>query len=311
MSATKVSELLNLFVSLSELGDGTVELYQQAVDKLIDCLGDVEAAAIRPLDAQAVLCAMKAGRSPTTVNIQMRCLKRLFNWMVESEVIAASPFAKVKSLRETRRGHTPYTETELAQLISACPDQRWRLIVALAITTGMRRGEILNLTVGEIDYLAGAIQIAPKSQSAATWQWSIKDRDSRQVPINGALEGILLRRQAELPDGQPYVCLTPQRYRHLIVVQQRLGKLPYDQRKCPECNFVRSFQEICRRAGVPYRMFHATRGTGLTVMAEKGLQPHDIAKIAGHSDIRTTYQYYVRCRQSELLEKARSKSYNF
>lgn len=311
MSAKKVSELFKLFLSLSELGDGTVELYEQAVDKLTACLGDVDAAAIRPLDAQAVLCAIKSGRSATTVNIQMRCLKRLFKWMVESEVLAVSPFAKVKALKETRRGHTPYTETELAQLIAACPDQRWRLIVALAVTTGMRRGEILNLTIGEIDYLAGAITIAPKSQSAATWQWSIKDRDSRQVPINGALEGILLRRQAELPDGQPYVCLTPQRYQHLLSVQQTLGQLPYDQRKCPECNFVRSFKAICRRAGVPYRMFHATRGTGLTVMAEKGLQPHDIAKIAGHSDIRTTYQYYVRCRQSELLEKARSKSYNF
>jgi integrase len=309
--STRLSEVFNVFMSLRTLGDGTREIYKQAVGKLIAAVGDGDPAQITPLAAQAVVGQIKdSGICATTVNINVRCIKTLFNWMVDSEIIPKTPFAKIRALKEDRKGKQPYTAEEVQAALNACPNNRWRMIVGLAITTGMRRGEIMNLTVGEVDYANGAIRLAAKPNSATTWEWTIKDAESRTMPIHGSLESLMLRIQASLPEGQPYLCLTPARYQHLMAVKQQSGVLPYDLRKCPECNFLRTFRKICRDAGIAYKTFHATRGTGLSLMAENGLQPHEIAKIAGHSDVRTTYQHYVRTREQELLQKARTAAFN-
>jgi integrase len=310
MSAN-LSECFTLFLSLRTLGDGTVEIYKQALAKLISAVGDLPAAAVTPLMAQATLCRIKdSGICNTTVNINVRCIKTFFRWMVDSEILPKSPFARIKSLREEHRGKTPYADAEVQAMLNACPDDRWRLMVGLAITTGMRRGEILNLTVGEIDYLDGAIRIAEKGNTATTWAWQIKDHDRRAVAIHGTLESLLLRTQGQLPEGQPYLCIPPRRYQWLMAVKARTGELPYAYRKCPVCNFTRMFKQICRAAGVGYKTFHATRGTGLSMMAENGLLPHEIMKVAGHSDVRTTYQHYVRTRENELLAKARDAAFS-
>jgi integrase len=218
--------------------------------------------------------------------------------MVASEQIPRDPFRAVKQQRDTAKGKRVFSPDEIERLLAACLMDRWRLYVMLAATTAMRRGEILNLTVREIDYAAGVITISPKADSAQTWAWQIKDRESRSLPITGATEQMLLRLHARLPDAQPYISISPQRYRRLIVKRDRLaaaGKpLPSTFSRCPILNFNRDWRGICDRAGVAYRPFHALRGSALSIMAQNGLQPHEVQAIGGHADVRTTYRHYVR-----------------
>lgn len=312
MSAQCVSELMEVFFELRDLSDGTRQIYDAAFGRLLAAVGDKPVDTVSPIDAQIFARQLAAGRdgktpSPTTVNMYTRAVKAFFNWLVASEVLAKSPLRAIRPLRETRRGHRPYENDDVAAMLRHCPDDRWRLMITLAVTAGLRRGEILNLTVGEIDYLAGVITITAKQASAATWPWAVKDGESRSVPITAAAEALLLRVQAALPDGQPYVCLPPQRYR-LLAERHRRGTLTYTERKCPVNNFTREFDRICQRAGVTARTFHALRGTCLSVMAENGLQPHELQTIAGHSDVRTTYSHYVRPRE-QMLAKARNAAY--
>lgn len=306
MSNQSITAHFKVYLELrkSELSAGTVDIYTAAIRRLVAAAGDIPPRDLSAMEAMRFIAGLSAkGLSATTVNMQLRACKTFFRWLVVCEQIGKSPFGSIRPLREPPPGRWLYSPAEAERILAVCPDPRWRMIVALAVTAGLRRGEILNLTVGEIDYAAGVITLSAKVEAAGTWVWDLKDHQSRAVPISPLAELYLLRVHAALPAGQPYIALRPQRWRHLIARRNKEGGLDYATRRCPEVNFLRTFRAICARAGVGYRTFHALRGTGLSILADNGLQPHELQAVAGHSDVRTTYRHYVR--PHAHLEKAR------
>ena len=77
-------------------------------------------------------------------------LTHLFALAVEWEIIPVSPAQKVKTPK-LPAGRVRYLQpTELRALLEACPDGL-RQIVALAVSTGMRRGEVIGLRYLDVD----------------------------------------------------------------------------------------------------------------------------------------------------------------
>lgn len=305
-----LTDLADLYIQLKpHLSTGTKDIYRLALRHLRSCLGgDKDVDAVTPIHAQQyVLYLTQRGLAPASVNMYLRSVRAFFRWLVDSEILQRDPFRRVRQIRDKAVGHTPYEDAEITAVLEQCRDDRWRLIMLLALTAGLRRGEILNLTVAEIDYHAMTITIRAKAGTDRTWAWEIKDHESRTVPLTSLTETLLLRQQASLPEEQPYVCLTPRRYQHLLS-KMREGRLTYRDRKCPEGNFRRTFCTIIERAGVAYRPFKSTRTSALSIMAEAGLQPTDLQAIAGHADVRTTARHYLRPRQA-LMDRARNAAY--
>ncbi len=77
--------------------------------------------------------------------------------------------------------------------------------------------------------------------------------------------------------------------------------------KCPDNNFRRNWLHICNKAGVEDATFHDLRATCITEWLEHGVMPHEVQKLAGHSSIETTMNYYVGIRD-EMIGKARQAS---
>jgi integrase len=128
-----------------------MQIYAQAARHLAAVLPDKPAEAVGPLDAQRVAVYLTAHlASPASVNLYLRAIKAVWNWAQQSEILPKNVFKSVKFIRDKRPGRDVYRTPELDRLLAACPDDRWRLIVALAATTGMRRGEICALQWGDI-----------------------------------------------------------------------------------------------------------------------------------------------------------------
>jgi len=68
-------------------------------------------------------------------------------------------------------------------------------------------------------------------------------------------------------------------------------------------NRLRRFKTLCRRAGVGPYTLHDLRRSCITNWA-RALPTHVVQKLAGHSDIQTTQQYYLSVQEDDL-EKAR------
>ena len=68
-------------------------------------------------------------------------------------------------------------------------------------------------------------------------------------------------------------------------------------------NWLRRVKTLCRRAGVGLYTLHDLRRSCITNWA-RHLAIHIVKKLAGHSDIQTTQQYYLSVQEDDL-EKAR------
>jgi integrase len=105
---------------------------------------------IRRLDIQRYVTERSAQTSAASVGRELVVLKHLFSLAVEWEIIPVSPAQRVKAPK-LPAGRVRYLQpTELRALLEACPDGM-REIVALAVSTGMRQGEILGLRYLDVD----------------------------------------------------------------------------------------------------------------------------------------------------------------
>jgi len=173
-------------------------------------------------------------------------------------------------------------------------------------TAALRRGEILNLTVDDVDFEKETVTVQAKQEPPHTWPWQVKDKDFRELPLVPELPRLLLGLQMELPEGQPYLLLKPERYQFLMS-QKKAGKLDDVARRCPKNNFTRGWRSIFRRAGVSNAEFHDLRRTCITEWLMNGLRIHEVTALAGHGDIKTTMAYYIG--ESETrVNRARSAS---
>lgn len=124
-------------------------------------------------------------RSDATVNRYVASLSAMFTFAVnEWEWVEKNPCSKLKKLREGS-GRTRFLiQDEPSSLLTACRAEvdhpELELIVLIAMTTGMRRGEILNLRQSDIDRKRGRILIRDS-----------KNGDSRSVPLVSQVQSAL------------------------------------------------------------------------------------------------------------------------
>jgi integrase len=184
---------------------------------------------------------------------------------------------------------------------------RWDLLVIVALTTAMRRAELLNCTWTDIDFEKQIINITPKENTPNTWRWDIKDADERTLPLTDKVTQLLADHQSNQPEGYPYVFVPVQRYDFIQSLRAK-GNWKYsDSRRKVINNFRRGFQRIQSMAGVPKGQFHDMRRTAITNWFANGMSENDVMVLAGHSNFETTHKFYLAV-ASDLVDRARKAS---
>ena len=69
-------------------------------------------------------------------------------------------------------------------------------MVIFAISTAMRQGEILNCVWEDIDFGEQEVKISPKVNTETTWEWRIKDKDRRTLPLTDEIAQMLIDHQS-------------------------------------------------------------------------------------------------------------------
>jgi integrase len=213
-------------------------------------------ASIRRQDIQNYITARSGKVSPASVTKEYRCLSHLLSLAVEWEVIPANPALKIKTPKAPA-GRVRYLQPgEVKALLFACPP--WlRPIAALAVSTGMRRSEILGLRYLDVD-LAGGRLLLPQT----------KNGEGRCVHLNEgaklALESTLARDTAA-------------------------GARVFDGISADYVS--QTFRKACRDAGIADFTFHDLRHTAASWLVMSGASLRFVADQLGHRDIRMTMRY--------------------
>jgi hypothetical protein len=94
-------------------------------------------------------------------------------------------------VREPQKVIRVLTPEEVGKLLAACPSDRWRAFIALVVTTGMRRGELLALRWEDVDFEGRAVHVRNTADHPTKAR---KNRVLALLPQAAELMGRLARR---------------------------------------------------------------------------------------------------------------------
>ena len=257
------------------------------------------------------------GLSAATVVKVVRYLQGAFARGVDLKLVTANPFlpqtktrrSGVKLPKIQKRRINTYKPHEVKAMIAAA-DAWWATLIRLAYTSGLRCGELLNLTWDDVDLEAATVTVAPKAvgsfevagETYPILPWTSKTYSTRTVPIPTETVEALREFKGMKLAASVYVFLSLDR---LAVIRDTMaahgGKLLASFKLVN--NLSRQFADIQATASCRGTI-HDFRRTYGTVMAKR-VPMHDLKRLMGHSNFTTTEAFYLAA-SDDLSEKVRA-----
>jgi integrase len=209
------------------------------------------------LDIQRYITKRSGEVSAHTVQKELNVLKHLLRLAVEWEIIPFHPAQGIKSPK-VPAGRLRYLQpTELKTLIEFSPE--WlQPIIALAVTTGMRRSEILNLRWLDVDISHQRV-LLPQT----------KNGDGRIIYLNRMAQRVL----ETLPVKQ-----------QTRPIDRLFGEITPNQVSV-------AFKRVCKNVSIEDFRFHDLRHTAASWLRMQGADIHTVAQLLGHKDLRMAARY--------------------
>ncbi len=115
-----------------------------------------------------IVSLVDANISNRTINRKVSSLKTYYKFLLKSEQIEKNPLAKHKALKSSKKLQIPFSSDEVDTVLNELTDNgdfesvRDRLIVELFYATGIRRIELVNLQISDIDLSTRQIKVLGK-----------------------------------------------------------------------------------------------------------------------------------------------------
>lgn len=195
---------------------------------------------------------------PATVNRALSCLKSLFNKAIAWEKYdGANPVCKVKMLKENNKRLRYLEKEEIERLLAVC-DSSLKPVAVVALNTGMRLGEILNLKWQDIDFKMRIIYLL-----------KTKSGDKREIPMNRLVEEAL----------------------NSIRKHPTSDYVFYHKDGSPRKTVRKSFSTAMKRANIMNFRFHDLRHTFASHLVMAGIDLNTVRELLGHADLTMTLRY--------------------
>jgi len=115
-----------------------------------------------------IISLVDNGISNSSVNRKMASLKSFYKFLLRTKQIESSPLLKHKSLKTPKKIQIPFSEKELDNVLNHIhyPEGfegiRDKLIIDLFYTTGIRRAELIQLQLQNVDLSTNTLKVLGK-----------------------------------------------------------------------------------------------------------------------------------------------------
>ena len=230
---------------------------------------------------QYIASLSQAGYAASTVGRRVASLKSLFNYLCNCEYVTRNPLAPV-SMPKRKRGIPTYLSPEECRRLLEATDQshffllafRDKAILGTFIYTGLRRGELLSLRLGDIDFDARTLTVRDG-----------KGGKGRVVPLCEQLTDLL----------SDWLELRPA-CEHDALFTTRRGE-PLSKHGLQD-----AFHRARKTAGIDKgATIHSLRHSFATALLQSGADLVSLQRLLGHSSLDTT-AIYLHVQMDDLRE---------
>ena len=232
---------------------------------------------------------------PASINRHLELLRHMLNWAVAREYIDRTPFRRgsetlIRPLLEDNKRSRRVSEEEEQQLLDAAPPML-RALMIVALDTGIRRGAMLALRLGDINWKRRLIGLRGPTT---------KNRRTRLVPIGtkrllAVLEWLRLDVEGRhKPDDAPVFSnevgepVRSFRSTWLTTVLKAHGIKPHWRKKAS----YKELTEDCVEAFQAINLhWHDLRHEYASRLVERGVPLSQVRDLLGHASIATTERY--------------------
>ncbi len=195
----------------------------------------------------------------------------------------------VRPPRSPRREMTALTPEQVGGFLNAVRGDRLEALYVVAVTTGMRQGELLALRWKDIDLDARTVRVRTTlnaTKSGIEFAEPKSARSRRQISLTiTAVAALRRHRGAQLEERLRVGTSWPE---YDLVFASEVGG-PLDGSNI----LRRSFYPLLRSAGLPRVRFHDLRHSAATLMLSRGVPLKIVSEILGHSQISITADTYM------------------
>lgn len=238
-------------------------------EKLIDINADLVRQQLKELEAGRCKRGDGAGktkllaktRSPSTVNRYRTVLSAIFKYAIGEGYLTVNPVNRVPCRKVSNQRTRYLSDSERERLMEACKKSGWpklQLLVLMAMTTGMRKSELIGLRWCDVDF-----------DKNLAFLGDTKNGEQRFCPIPGFVMDQLkpLRRvgngflfPSEVKPDQPF-------------------------------EFKKHWLKALADSGIQNFVWHDLRHTAASLLVMNGATLYEAGEVLGHKSTQTTQRY--------------------
>ncbi len=215
---------------------------------------------------------VNAGVSNRTINRKISSLKTYYKFLLKIEEIDKNPLVKHQALKVSRKLQIPFSSQEVEDVLLALTDDqdfesiRDRLIVELFYATGIRRIELVDLKLSDLDMSKGQIKVLGKRNK------------ERYLPLLSSVKETIKKyleaREVLMPQETSFLFLTKKGvkiYETLVyrIINSYFSKASSKVKKSP----------------------HILRHSFATHLLNEGANLNAVKELLGHSSLAATQVY--------------------
>lgn len=265
---------------------GTIGVYEGSIRRyLAPAIGHIRLSDLKPADLSRMYATLQTAGLHATASLVHTILHAALRQAVRWEMLDRNPADRVDRPKPQPKPRQALTRAEAARLIAALADHPEEALYLLALTTGMRAGELLGLRWPAVDWQAGEIAVTEQIQ------W----RDGRPEPGPPKSK----RRVVPVP---PFALAALRRHQQRqAFMRQAAGPLwqeqglvfPLDdgtpQRRQ---NWLIRWRALTASLGMPAYTLHELRHSAITLARQAGASVEVLQEMAGHSALSITMEVY-------------------
>lgn len=269
----------------------TYRSYEQLMRlHVVPTLGKVRLASLTPQQVQQLYARkLEAGLSQTTVQHIHAVLHAALDNALRQGLVQRNVADLVDAPAMRHREMLVFNVEQAKTLLAAAAGTRLEALYVLALTTGMREGELLALRWRDVDLDAGHILVQHTLQQIPGRPPEITSAKTRQSRRKIALTSTAIE--------------ALRRHRALQVEEQLRVGPAWSDWDLVFCNTVgnpldggkvlyRGLRPLLKQAWLPAIRFHDLRHTAATLMLLQGVHPKIVSEMLGHANISITLQRY-------------------